>query len=439
MDEVIYDPTYVVVFPTVPPVGNRTFYFMPKRFVSLYEKITPNSTGRSREWKSFEHFKSVTAPITGGGLQQPEHYINNWTYGWPDYYTGVHHDPFWIYDETRYGEAGMPDAGLPAFDVPSADGTFIPPPANLSALQQRGLNHMMPYIKAELSLINTLIELKDFSSLPRTISNIATTAKSIITRGSQTLRRLLHAGSDSYLQTQFNILPLLSDISGIHAALARTEKRLNDLVARQGRVQTKHFQFVWQEYDNVDEDSEGFLWPKGVGPSTVCNSYRSNRQVIYAPTVFHSEIEYHFNFTQYQVEHARILGLLDAFGVQVNPAIIWNAIPWSFVVDWVFGVSRWLDQFRYLNMEPLINIRRYLWSVKRSRQILVSTKVANSNPWNQIAHLRWTVPTTYQSSYRRCVTMPSLSSLEMSGVSPKEVTLGAALVLPRRYRPRYKK
>jgi len=151
--------------------------------------------------------------------------------------------------------------------------------------------------------------------------------------------------------------------------------------------------------------------------------------------VFHAEIEYNYNFTQYQVANAQLLGMLDAMGVNLNPAIIWNAIPWSFVIDWVFGISRWLDQYKELNMEPVINIHRFLTSVTYRRRILVSRSLIRETTYHDIGSNEYVkdtsgpLPVTTESAYRRDVGMPTSSSVQQSGLNLKEFTLGAALIL----------
>jgi len=39
-------------------------------------------------------------------------------------------------------------------------------------------------------------------------------------------------------------------------------------------------------------------------------------------------------------------GLLDSLGFELNPRIIWDALPFTFVLDWFFGVGSWLDNFK---------------------------------------------------------------------------------------------
>lgn len=38
--------------------------------------------------------------------------------------------------------------------------------------------------------------------------------------------------------------------------------------------------------------------------------------------------------------------LLDSLGFELNPRIIWDALPFTFVLDWFFGIGGWLDNFK---------------------------------------------------------------------------------------------
>jgi hypothetical protein len=308
---------------------------------------------------------------------------------------------------------------------------------------QQSLNVMLPYVKAQLSLLNTVVELKDFKSLPKTLNSMA----SFAVRRRETLRQTLRAASDGYLQAKFNILPLLSDISGIRTALLRTERRINDLVTRSGRVQRRHFAFNWYEHTDTTTTNQAtqsnpaffsaFFAPLSSSSGPFGVTVKLTRYVSYIPSVFHAEIEYNYNYTQYQLVHAQALGLLDALGVNLNPAIIWNAIPWSFVIDWVVNVSSFLNKWRESNMAPTINIRRYLWSVKRERTILVTKQVLDPSGTYPIAKRSIIpLPVVHQTAYRRGVGLPTSGSVVLSGLNLNEFSLGAALVLSRRRRHR---
>lgn len=253
-----------------------------------------------------------------------------------------------------------------------------------------------------------------------------------------TLKQLLGGGNKWFLQTQFNLVPLFSDMKGIYNAIRKHERRVNDLITRAGRPQRRHWSSLLSKQGGYAYSSErsgpysmdplfSEIYPGGTG------SRFTWRYVYPVGVKFHVEIEYNFSFTQYQREHARVLSLLDSLGVggSFNPQIIWNAIPWSFVVDWVINVSKWLGQFTVSAMEPVINIRRALWSM-RAERIIVLTKTVGENdmglPYTKEGHCG----TIAEVSFRRQPYLPTHDSIVTSGLNSKEFSLGAALVFARK-------
>jgi hypothetical protein len=51
-----------------------------------------------------------------------------------------------------------------------------------------------------------------------------------------------------------------------------------------------------------------------------------------------------------------IRGLLDTLGFELNPRIIWDALPFTFVIDWFFGVGAWLQHFKVDTLELPISV-----------------------------------------------------------------------------------
>jgi hypothetical protein len=406
-------------------------------YTELYELLDSDSKGSSKLWKNCQHYKSakLTTPTM---TDVPVHVYKDAVLSGRAVFKSVY-----AFASSQFGDLGRLNYGLPDLVNESGGSWSIPEPPGLEALVQRGLNSTLPYIKAELSIVNSLIELKDFKSLPESALRVIRLLEQkifslggVVNTGyyvARTLRDFIYSavqtGSDAYLQAQFNIIPLLSDIRGIRTALSRLEKRINDLIAQQGRPQRKHFSFTFWEFRDMPDFTaptslDTFPFPFVEG-QVVMDRYTTT-----SPTTFHFEIEYNYNFTQYQEEHALLLGLLDSLGVNLNPQIIWNAIPWSFVVDWVAKVGNYLNQFQVRNMEPVINIRRCLWSVTRERRIVVSKKVSSLDAPTDPAFSSYTqLPVIRETSYRRDVFLPGSSSIELSGLSSKEFSLGAALVI----------
>jgi hypothetical protein len=412
-------------------------------FVQSFEAMTPNSSSDQRTWKTFHHYRRAVN-LTSGVLTKLS--ANRHVDLYPHDYDYVQSTYPYAGFCGEFGSAAEHSVDLPSWYDPTMEFGFVPDPSGLTDLKQRSLNTMMPYVKSELSLVNSVLELKDFKSLPKTIGNIWKFAKKLPStwkQGSKTLRSLTRTTADGYLQAEFNILPLLSDIAGVRTAISKTRANINRLVSGQGQRQRRHYRcpltvktplIESRTYSSPPKPFGSYPW--GADLMLSCSSY-ATRYVYTDVAIFHAEIEYNYNFTQYQTEHAQLLGFLDALGVNLNPAIIWNAIPWSFVVDWVLGVSSWLSSRKLLNMEPVVNIHNYLWSVTYRRRILVSRKITRSTrdidlgPSITVTDPEVSLPVVTESAYRRQVEMPSAGSIVSSGLSLKEFSLGAALVLAR--------
>lgn len=420
---------------------------------TLFEMYTPNSShkgeasraSRTRPWKNFQHFKSVA---DNSSTQYPVNYAYD-LYEYGSTYSGRYSTPYSCCSgytglgslvQAPFGTTGQFDGGLPSFTAPQTDGGFIPLPSGLDNLITQSSLAMLPGIKASLSLPNFIIEMKDFKNFPAQVKNIL---KFTLKGGlKKTLKQLLNVpskGSDAYLQAQFNILPLISDLQKIKSAVDGVEKQLASLLANEGRVIIRHWVYKYDEFAPHVPDVSDYYYAEEFNPLPQWSVFKLHRYVQYEPTVFHAEIQYAYELTDYQREHARVLALQDSLGWTINPAIVWNAIPWSFVVDWVLGVAKWLDQFKRAGMTPRINILNYLWSIKRQRTItcwrgLVPTQ--NGPPELRVGTL-YSLPTVRQTAYRRSVDYHAgVSSILSSGLSPKELSLGAALGGSRlKYRP----
>jgi len=307
---------------------------------------------------------------------------------------------------------------------------------------------MLPTVKGQLSLLNSIFELKDIMSVKKSAGLLISAIKELSTlilggkNLGQTLKQLARLGGDHYLQWKFNVAPLISDVQGIYRALANYERRINDLITRSGKLRTCHYSKSLDDGGVIVSDwttEGGMPYPlskEGHGTYYLSGLKSERRTVNTMPTKFHAQIQYNYLYDGFQREHAHVLALLDALGVNLNPAIIWNAIPWSFVVDWLIGVSRWLDNLKIGNMEPKINILQYSWSVKRERRIFVDLRVKANKYYSGYSSGQYPAeymssPGILETSYRRQCGLPARSWFETSGLSSTEFSLGAALVITR--------
>jgi hypothetical protein len=115
-------------------------------------------------------------------------------------------------------------------------------------------------------------------------------------------------------------------------------------------------------------------------------------------------------------------GLLDSMGFELNPRIIWDAIPFSFVVDWFFDVGSFLGRFKIdtLNL-PIVLVDSF-----------VSYKEINNIQWRWIRANDGTYTTRPTSAgacnvsnfFHRMPIYPDYTSL--SGLGWKMPTLNQA-------------
>lgn len=236
---------------------------------------------------------------------------------------------------------------------------------------------------------------------------------------SLTPRDLLRSASQGYLQWSFAIAPLLSDIKAVQAAMKDVVRQLNWLKSNAGKRLTVHYRRpLTKLYGNSSEEvsltRESYVANSSLGAS---------REVSYSACSFNATLDYDFavyNLSPFSDETA---ALLDAFGVNLNPAILWNALPWSFVVDWIAQVGGWLDQFKLRALEPVTTVHQYCWSYSVSRRVVVGYG------WDAVQP----VAATEERAYKRRVLRPTGSrTLRWSGLNLKEFSLAAALGLSRR-------
>lgn len=414
----------------------------------VFEAYSGPNPSNGVVWTDFEHYKRSMGGAGGSSYMLP--YVPAWPNTGNRYWSARLPTYFGWFQ--HLGLANIMSAKL--IYNPSGSGWFVTLPGNLSDLKQRALNSMMPGIKSELSLINSIIELKDFKGMVLKAYNSYTRFRDLtahlpkrfwfrqtvgdLKRGwvlylaqirklspGQRIALGARYASENFLQWKFAIKPLIADYLSVMKGLRTLEKQLNRLITNEGRVRVGHWSTSFEMWAPEKRVHTYNLGPPLYVPFTVDSTTESFIGAV--ETQFHCEVRYNYNLTNYQREHARMLSYLDAFGINLNPAIIWNAIRFTFLLDWVVGVSRFLEQFKVGNMDPKINILGGLWSV-RHRRVTTWDKTHESYDGVDLTK-RLSMPVIEEVAYARHQFIPGISSLSTSGLSSSEFTLGAALVI----------
>jgi hypothetical protein len=420
----------------------------------LLVEIDKRLLQRLQRWKSFQHYiRQYDSPTSERSVSDVSIPILRAEHG---VFTDVV-APIVSYREMLvdgfFDPLSNPTFGLEEwFDSVSNDGNYVLEPDGLDELIPRSLASLVPKVKTKVQLLNTLYELKDFVTLRSTIRRIRSLRTALSNRGTVgSLRDVAGAAADVFLQLQFNIEPLIRDIQGIHKALVDSLGRLRRLMQFDGVPQVTKYKRDLRAGEGysiktdsaavrylIDPTSSVVFEPPALISGWVKDPYPTAevvRSVTVTQELFCAQLRFIARWTETQHRYAEQLGLIDALGLSFNPKHVWDALPWSFVVDWVVKVGDFLDQFSTGALDPVLDILDYSWSISRKREIVMSARVKRfdkNDPAHLIEDKTVIYPTFRESAYSRQPVDLGRNALIASGLSPKELSLAAALILSRR-------
>lgn len=182
---------------------------------------------------------------------------------------------------------------------------------------QRAIEAMTPSMESGFSLANFLYEIRDIKTLLKWWD-----------RGKTTFRNL----SQGTLNYSFGLIPFIGDMKRIYEGLSTFNERLQRLKAGAGKLNVRHY----SEETGEDEWSDQFS-----GTHWEARDQFTGHSIVYT-----ASMTYTYQYPEIDRMQSAVYGLLDTLGLQLNAWIIWEAIPYSFVIDWFFNVGDFLNQYR---------------------------------------------------------------------------------------------
>jgi hypothetical protein len=218
--------------------------------------------------------------------------------------------------------------------IPSA-----PLPANGQAqFILRAIQNTRPKFKAPVSMPNFLYELKDLKRLVpsyRTIRSYSEFLAGVSNRFFSNLKKRADVVSDAtasqYLNAKFGYLPLIDDLVKLDSAIKSYNSTLRKFIRDGTRTQRSLYR----------EEVEAFTGSNiSLGTNAYANYYSRTR---YSKTYYTLTIRYGYNV---RLPMLRVPNtFLKYLGFRNNPRILWDAIPFSFVLDWFFRFGKALESF----------------------------------------------------------------------------------------------
>lgn len=303
------------------PLGTTGY---PLYGFTYYERITD----RTKESRPVKPVGTISWKWPSHGLYP----YRDWDY-W--YYPEPGHIPGWL---PNYGpEIGHLTNPLP---IPTMFSDFFVSPS-YADLGGQAFNAFVAQFPTKVSIANFLYELKDLADL--------------IPRISRNLPKTVAGG---YLNLQFGWLPLISDLKALGSVYQSTLSRLEWLRATYGKTVRLGFYSDISYYGTIPSSSTYLLAPGGNAYNYILLKLIDYKGIFRA----NGYLTHYLKGLDEPI--AEMKALAAALGLNNPLGVIWEAIPYSFVVDWFAHVSTLLNHLSIQPFEGEWKVDRVTNSVK---------------------------------------------------------------------------
>lgn len=264
-------------------------------------------------------------------------------------------------------------------------------------------------IPTSVSLANSIYELKDMKGMIPTIDR----------------KSLSKTASNNFLAFEFGVLPFVSDVKAIVAMSDVVDKRIKLLIANNGKTTHLSFDRV-VDYNDPYKITRSIANPYDTlfGNDNVEDAVRFVRQS--AKVSVHIGGHLTQNLRDLSDAMAKMKGLIASGGFNHPARIIWNAIPYSFVVDWFFSIGKLLDSLQVQPFGGEYDVSDVGYSVKSEATYLVKVQYHSGQDTVLGNSLLGTV---WVKSFTRKPGFPVFSPFLTDGtLSPTQLVLGLAML-----------
>lgn len=230
---------------------------------------------------------------------------------------------------------------------------------------------------------------------------------------------LIKNAANGHLNYSFGWAPLLRDLKSMFRGMAEFDLRFAGFLDRSG-LQQKRYYSASVEPTSYDTPLTQAYWsaPHKLKHEVRCSLRR-----------FGAKLTYNYELPPLSMNAMRTRALLDTLGLNLKPSQIWEAIPFSFVVDWFIKVGGFLQSIEEMDwLNPVLRVESMLYSLKE-----VGTDTCFIQPWYSNGNSIQVVASHTFSYYTRWFGPVYNSKVELDGdLHPGRVLLGASLFITSR-------
>lgn len=253
-------------------------------------------------------------------------------------------------------------------------------------------------------------------------------SKKAISSKGEWLRLIMGSSARADLTWEFGLRPLIDDIVTIHNSVKRVKQDLNRLVSNQNRVLRSH----WSSNVSVGNLPKTIVKTWGVGnqPSMSDETGQFIVSAYVLQAKYTASLKYTYTIRPAAASNLQLTAFLDAYGIGGfgDPQMLWNALPFSFVVDYFAHVGNFLHQFSDRGIQPSVNIldASHSYTLKYTRQLDCKISGAYGTGYTSTEHVR-----NYSFYQRERPASNQVSQIVLRGFSKRNVrylgTLYAAM------------
>jgi hypothetical protein len=342
--------------------------------------------------------------------------------------------------------------------VNNALGLRVPPTIDMDAYADQALAFMLPRLNEGLSLVNFILELKDLKHMDPRGSFERVKRRHLAIRHlsdprtrKEFQKELVTRLNNAALNASFGINPFVKDVVQIYDDLTSLAKRLEQLKRNASKPQQRHYKRVIPASSGVSADRnwhsapETISWAIGVKSDNNDNggirrsiACLKRARWILRP-VYHATMRYTYTLPEMDSQLESIYAYLDTLGVRLDPSIVWNAIPFSFVVDWVVDVSGFLGSFARDNYPINVQLLDFCHSYKWHKEAEIYLSWLSDQSLGSPQYIG-PIPTGadniqiykgMRSNYTRVRERPDIHSASIRGPKLRHAALSASLLLSR--------
>lgn len=316
------------------------------------------------------------------------------------------------------------------------DSVCVIPGGELMSARLSAWNKFYTQVPDIVSVANFLLELKDFAKYYELLKNIpsylraASANRAVKGLGKRAKRGIgsrvkggLAKANDSFLEYEFAWAPFVGDLAKFLTLVQTVSNKLQWLKETRGKpTPVKYFQPDFVKLQNPSD----YATVLEIGPDGNGTHELRQLKLLKSKATFASHAMLYQELNGLDDAWAEFRAIIAALGLGSPATIVWNAIPFSFMLDWIFPVGKWLQRFA---VQPFYGT----WDIYDvSNSVKVEATIEESvyrRAWWGGPYVRTTLRTHSVNSYNRDLGLDlSLDDVGFTSLNDHQQQLFASLV-----------